>query len=253
MNNFNFVTDGSREYSLAENNWFAVEQDDEKVMLVDTDCRKGKKFFEVKWSYNECDAPDGENGQALLDYANCIADMCFEDIKYAIIPRAVIAGTGKIENAYMWPMDRRDFSQHRSIGGKIFAAADYDNVWTCTLYGINGINHIAAWCIDNDYGEFSPYNVNNMGRIAPAFYLKKSAIDYVTEDGVIVLQKESEEEKQESRKDFTIDSNAYKLNEITTYVEHLINSNLTLSQVTKTNHLSDDALQICAHVLSLAK
>lgn len=251
MDNFNFAIGTEQVYSLAGNDWFAVEQDDEKVMLVDTDCKKNGTFFETEWSYNECNSADGENGQALLECANCIADTYFSEIKYAIMPKTISAGTGKIENAYMWPMERSEFS--RNIAGKIFAAADYDNVWTCSLYGINGINHIAAWCIDNDCGEFGVCNVDNFCRIAPAFYLKKSAIDYVTDDGKIILKEATEEEKQENHKDFAIDYNAYKLNQIANYLEKLLNSNLILSQVTKTNHLSDDALQICAHILSLTK
>lgn len=253
MSNFNFVTGAEQVYSLAGNDWFAVSQDNEKVMLVDTDCQNEEKLllFETEWSYNECDSADGQNGQALLECTNCIVDTCFSEIKYAIIPKTINAGTAKIENAYMWPMDRIEFSQHRDIGAKIFAQTGYESVWTRSVYGVNGANHIAAWCVDNDYGELSPYCVADICHIAPAFYLKKSAINYVTEEGLIILK--DSEEVNENNKDFAIDSNSHKLKEISDYVSHLLDSNLLLSQITKTNHLSDDALKICVHILSLTK
>mgnify|MGYP004581333409 CR=1 FL=1 len=37
MQKFNFVTGTTKIYRLADNDWFAVSQDDETVLLVDTD------------------------------------------------------------------------------------------------------------------------------------------------------------------------------------------------------------------------
>ena len=55
MKNFNFVTDGSVVYYLAGNGWYAVTQDDDKVMLIDTDCKIAGKRQRTYWSEDDWD------------------------------------------------------------------------------------------------------------------------------------------------------------------------------------------------------
>ena len=188
QSNLEFVTDGSKVYRLGGNDWYAVEQDDGKVMLVDTDCQIAGEELETPWS-DYFLSEDGENGQTILNYVNNIADTYFNDIKHVITPRTVNAGTGELENALMWPMSYEEFKEHRNIGGKIVGNSN-SIVWTRTVGGINGGNRF-AWCVGNSGGGLNGGgNVSNAFRVAPAFNLKKSSIDYITEDGEIVLKPE---------------------------------------------------------------
>ena len=182
-----FVTGGSKAYRLAGNDWYAVKQDDDKVMLVDTDCKIGDEELKTPWSDGDCRSKDGKNGQCILDYVNDIADKYFSNIKYAIESRIVNAGTGGIENAYMWPMSRHEFAYNRRIGGRINENSS-SNVWTRTFSGSGNSNHY-AWYTYNANGDLSyGGGVSTVYRVAPAFYLKKSAIDHISDDGEIVLK-----------------------------------------------------------------
>ena len=182
-----FVTDGSVVYHLGGNDWYAVEQDEDKVMLVDTDCKIGDEELRTPWSSGDWKSESGENGQAILDYCNNLVNTHFSSIKHAVVSRNVEAGTGKIESAYIWPMSYEEFEEHKNIGGKIVRNSD-SYVWTRTFSGIVG-NYCHAWCVNGASGGL--YNSNGVGsmyRVAPAFYLKKSAIDHISEDGEIVLK-----------------------------------------------------------------
>ena len=183
-----FVTDGSKVYRLAGNDWYAVEEDDGKVMLVDTDCKIDDKALKTPWSNGDCRSEEGENGQCILDYVNKLADTYFSDIKYAIFPRIIDVGTDDLEDAYMWPMSYEEFKDHKDIGGKIVENANCF-VWTRTFSGINSNNYRFAWDVDDFDGGLNGDNcVGNVYRVAPAFYLKKSAIDHISDDGKIVLK-----------------------------------------------------------------
>lgn len=187
MMKFEFKTDGSVKYRLADNEWYAVEQDDNKVMLVDTDCKIANEELRKPWSDGDYCSEEGENGQAILDYVNSIADKYFNDIKYAIEPRTVNAGTYKLEDAYMWAMSKEEFDGNKVIGGKITYNA-YSFVWTRTFSDIyNG--SCLAWCTNSVNGDLCKLiHVGIILRVAPAFYLRKSAIDHINEDGEIVLK-----------------------------------------------------------------
>ena len=183
-----FVTDGSKVYRLGGNDWYAVEQDDDKVMLVDTDCKAGDIELRTPWSDEDYRSEEGENGQAILDYCNSIANTYFSGIKHAIEPRSVEAGTCKLENALIWPMSKEEFEKHKVIGGKI--VSNYHRiVWTRTFSGVGSNGYRYAWRVGSASGDlYGSYNVNYLYRIAPAFYLKKSAIDHINEDGEIILK-----------------------------------------------------------------
>ena len=186
-NNVNFVTDGSKVYRLAGNEWYVVEQDDEKVMLVDTDCKIGDEEPKTPWSDGYYRSKDGENGQCILNYTNSIAVKYFSDIKYAIIPRTVEAGTGKLEDAYMWPMSYEEFSNNKVISDKItlnFCRC----VWTRTFIAVSCDSYRDAWYVNGVAGCLSGDHVRCICRVAPAFYLKKSAIDHINDDGEIILK-----------------------------------------------------------------
>ena len=186
QNNLEFVTDGSVVYRLGGNEWYAVEQDEDKVMLVDTDCKVAGEDLKTRWSNGDCRNKDGKNGQAILDYINGIADTYFSNIKYAIEPRVINAGTGKIEYAWMWPMSKEEFKEHKNIGGKIVRNSD-SYVWTRTFSGIGG-NYRYAWRVYNAGGGLDNCGVGGVCRVAPAFYLKKSAIIRIYPDGRITLK-----------------------------------------------------------------
>ena len=189
QNNVKFVTDGSKVYHLGGNDWYAVTQDEDKVMLVDTDCEVGGEEFKTPWSDGDYCGEEGENGQAVLDYVNNIADKYFNDIKYAIMPRTVEAGTSKLEDAYMWPMSKEEFRDNKLVGGKIVESSN-GFVWTRTFSGIGRSNYRYAWYVYNsDGGLNGSYNsVSGVCRVAPAFYLKKSSIIRINPDGEIVLK-----------------------------------------------------------------
>ena len=186
MQKFNFVTDGSVVYRLADNDWYAVEQDDNKVMLIDTDCKIGDEKLETHWSDGDWTSKEGENGEAVLDYCNNLVDTYFSGIKHVITPRTVNAGTSELENALMWPMSKEEFKEHRNIGGKIVENSG-SNVWTRTFNGIGSYNNRYAWVVSSTDGALGNGIVNSEFCVAPAFYLKKSAIDHIEENGKVIL------------------------------------------------------------------
>ena len=188
QSNLEFVTDGSVVYRLGGNEWYAVMQDNDKVMLVDTDCKVGDKTLKTPWSSGDWMSEDGENGQTILDYGNNIADTYFNNIKHAIETRTVEAGTGKLENALMWSMSFEEFDGNRVVGGKIVENSN-SYVWTRTFGGTNR-NCRYAWRINNIYGELFYNCIDGVYCVAPAFYLRKSAIDHINDDGEIVLKPE---------------------------------------------------------------
>ena len=187
----------NKTYRLAGNDWYLVAEDEEKIMLVDTDCKIGSKALITPWSDGYCRSKDGENGQYILDYVNNIADKYFNGIKYAILPRAVEAGTCKLEDVYMWPMSRREFIDNKVVGGKIVENS-HGFVWTRTFSSVNfggtfssvnfGGHYRHAWFVCSTSGALSNHYVSDLCRVAPAFYLRKAAIDHISEDGEIVLK-----------------------------------------------------------------
>ncbi len=183
----------NKTYHLAGNDWYMVTEDDDKMMLVDTDCKVGDEVSKIDeinicWSYNDSNTKGSESGRRLLEQTNDIANEHFADIKYAIIPRTVTAGTCTLDDAYMWPMSKEEFNNHKSIGGKIVKNSD-GAVWTRTFSSIVDDDRY-AWCLSSTTGNIGDKNnnyVDSFLHVAPAFYLRKSAIDHITENGEIVL------------------------------------------------------------------
>ena len=196
QSNFNFVTDGSKVYHLGGNGWYAVEQDEDKVMLVDTDCEVGDEELWTPWSDGDWDGEYNQNGQCILDYVNRFADKYFNTIKYAIEPRTITAGTYKLEDAYMWPMSYEEFMNHKVIGGKIVKNTE-GIVWTRTFADVSSnLCNRHAWIVGSFMGDL--YNNSDIYRlhpVAPSFILKKSSIDYISDDGEIILKPENNSEK----------------------------------------------------------
>ena len=203
QNNVKFVTDESVKYRLGGNEWYAIMEDDNKVMLVDTDCKIDNEKLWALWSDNYWESEEGENGQRILDYTNSIANTYFSNIKHAIEPRTVEAGTGKLEDAYMWPMSYEEFECNKVVGGKIVensnnhvwtrtfsgTGCSVSNVWTRKLSGIlHNKNCRYAWVVSNINGDLGNSIVSNVDCVAPAFYLKKSEVDHISGDGEIVLK-----------------------------------------------------------------
>ena len=195
----NFITGTSEIYHLAGNDWYAVEQDDEKVMLVDTDCKVSGEELRTPWTYAKyAYDKDADNGQCILNYANSMVDKYFSSIKHAIIPRDVDcvnedgAGRGELRNAFMWAISENEFKQHKDIAGAISQNVN-DWIWTRTFnerWNERWNDYNCAWCVDNSSGVLN----NNFGyvthsfAVAPAFYLSKAAIDHIAEDGEIILE-----------------------------------------------------------------
>ena len=223
MNNFNFVTGTTKIYRLADNDWFAVSQDDETVLLVDTDAALLRTDgtlvgLESEWSDGKWNTIGGENGQTLLDYTNKLVDKYLGKIKYAMRPISIACDyekcmyfsepknlKGSINEAYMFPLSYDELDSCRAIGGKIFKNSrencnnlknengDYLSnsfVWTRTVSGI-GCGDCCAWFLGNASGSlYNSSNVSNVCCVAPAFYLRKSVIDRITDDGEIILKPE---------------------------------------------------------------
>ena len=175
----------SKIYCFGGNYWYVVEEDDEKLVLVDTDCKIGDEELKTPWSDQKNDLSEQENGQCILDYCNSLADKYFACFKDAIIPREVTAGTGKIENAYIWPMSKDEFKKIRVESGRIMMEV-LDSVWTRTL-SKDSKDNCHAWRVNSSNGNFSDScGVNDVCHVAPALCLKKSEI-YFTAEGKIEL------------------------------------------------------------------
>ena len=222
MNNFNFVTGTTKVYHLAGNDWFAVSQNDETVLLVDTDCALPKGDgtlvgLESRWSDGDWNSVDGENGQTLLDYTNKLADKYFSKIKYVIKPTDIYVDCslffdaptnlqGHLHDAYMFPLSYDEFTNCRAIRIEILKNSSKNrdklknendgycsssNVWTRTFSGVGGGNKCCAWRLGNAMGDFgSIYGVGNMYCVAPALNLKKSSIIRINSGGEIILKPE---------------------------------------------------------------
>ena len=173
-------------YRLAGNEWYVIQAGD-KILLVDTDCKIGDEELKTPWSDGDCHSEEGKNGQCILNYCNKLADKYFNDIKYAIVPETVFAGTGKLRNAYMWPMSKDEFDVNKVVGSEIVRNTN-SAVWTRTFNSIFGGSYRRAWCVNSAIEDLGNYYVGNVFRVAPAFYLRKSAIDHITEDGEIILK-----------------------------------------------------------------
>ena len=186
-----FMFDENKVYHLADNDWYAVMQDNYRVMLVDTDSKIGTEMLRTPWSDEPEYDEKGESGQCILNYCNNLADTYFSGIKYAIEPRTVTAGSGRIEDAWIWPMSKEEFERNQKNNCSIIFDSK-GGVWTRTFgyFVCNG----EFCCIYNAYtlgrngNGFSCSNVDDTFNVAPAFYLRKSAIDHITDDGEIVLK-----------------------------------------------------------------
>lgn len=190
-------------YHLAGNDWYLVEEDDGKMMLVDTDCMIAGNILETTWSYSK----NPTSGQHLLDYTNSLADEYFSAIEYAIIQRDIYCknekgeGQGKIKGAYMWPMSKKEFENHQDIGDLICTKVDNDylvaNGISCCISTRtfskkreNTNCGCELWLVRN--GSCNSYRIYNASTachlFAPAFYLNKAMIDHITEAGEIILK-----------------------------------------------------------------
>ena len=191
QSNLEFVTDGSKVYRLGGNDWYAVMEDNDKIMLVDTDCKIADEELKTPWSDGCFCNKGGENGRYILNYVNRLTDKYFSTIKYAIMPRTVDAGTWKLKNALMWPMSKEEFEGNKAVGSKIACSSNNPKnlVWTRTFSGVSSFGYYCAWYVGNASGDLRNYNsIAGVFNVVPAFYLRKSVIDHISEDGEIVLK-----------------------------------------------------------------
>ena len=98
-------------------------------------------------------------------------------------------------------MSKEEFEDHKNIGGKIVQNSNIF-VWTRTFSGVgsdSSNNNRYAWYVDNASGDLDDDcgNVSCVNYVAPAFYLKKSAIDHITDDGEIILKPAEQKENNE--------------------------------------------------------
>ena len=278
MNNFNFVTGTTKVYHLAGNDWFAVSQNDETVLLVDTDAALPRANgilvgLECKWSDGALKSIDGENGQTLLDYANGLTDKYFGKIKYAMKQINIACDYeeymcfsepknlgGNVANAYMFPLSYDELNTCRAIGGKIYqnSKGNRDNlkneigdnisssiVWTRTFSGIGSGNYRFARCLYNASGSLSSSSngVSDVFRVAPAFNLKKSLIDHITEDGEIILKLE----------DAGCNNGiAESYSNVIDYVQSIVNVHDAEIKLHGCSDISEEKVQLCRDILQLA-
>ena len=279
MNNLEFVTGTIKIYHLAGNDWFAVSQNDETVLLVDTDCALPRSDgtlvgLESRWSDGDLESVDGENGQALLDYANKLVDKYLGKIKYAMKPINIACDykeriyfskpknlKGNIDNAYMFPLSCDEFCNCSDIGSKIYqnSKGNRDNlknenggnlsdsfVWTRTSSGINSSGiYRYAWCLDGSGGGLSGNygNVSYVFRVAPAFNLKKSLINHITEDGEIILKLE----------DAGCNNGiAESYSNVIDYVQSIVNVHDAEIKLHGCSDIPEEKVQLCRDILQLA-
>ena len=195
MNNLDFVTNGRKIYTLAGNDWYAVEQNDSKVMLVDTDGKVAGEELRTPWSYaKSCYEKTATNGQCVLDYINNIAEQYFSSIKYAIIPRNINClnkqnvGDGELKNAYMWAMSYEEIIQNKKVSDILVRNVE-ECIWTRTFSETYfQCNCALSMCISNASLSSSSDSVTIKLAVAPAFYLDKSAIKSISKNGEIILK-----------------------------------------------------------------
>ena len=199
MDSLNFCTDGKKMYKVGEDDWLAVEQDDEKVLLVNAGLCKGIEFG-CKWSNasfpNDLKAQSGQN---MLEFTNSLTDEYFGDIKRAIIPRDVSCrnedglGAGTIKEAFMWPLSKEELEAVPDIRDTICRNAE-NPVWTRTFAGYSKNDEICrAWCAsigeDDEKGTFIELETTeDVCCVLPAFYLRKGAIGRIATNGKVILK-----------------------------------------------------------------
>ena len=278
MNNFNFVTGTTKIYRLAGNDWFAVSQDDETVLLVDTDAALPRADgtlvgLESEWSDGACKSIDSEDGQALLDYTNKLVDKYLGKIKYAMRPISIACDyekrmyfsepknlKGSIYEAYMFPLSCDEFCNCSDIGSKIYqnSKGNRDNlkneigdnisnssVWTRTFGGVGSSNNRFAWYVGGASGGLnSNYGyVSNLYRVAPAFNLKKSCIIRINPDGEIILKPEDM-----SCNDVMPES----YSNVIDYVQSIVNVHDAEIKLHGCSDISEEKVQLCRDILKLA-
>ena len=277
MKNFNFVTGTTKIYRLAGNDWFAVSQNDETVLLVDTDAALPRANgtlvgLESEWSDGGWRSVDGENGQALLDYTNSLANKYLKKIKYAMKPIDIACDysegmyllepknlKGSINEAYMFPLSYAELDSCRAIGGEIFenSRENCNNlknengvylsnsfVWTRTFSGIGSSGYRYVWCLGNaGKGPSGGGNVSDVFRVAPAFRLKKSYINNITEDGEIILKPEDM-----SCNDVMPES----YSNVFSYVQSIVNIHDAEIKLHGCSDIPEEKVQLCRDILQLA-
>ena len=277
MNNFKFVTGTTKVYHLAGNDWFAVSQDDETVLLVDTDAALPRADgtlvgLESEWSDGKWNTIDGENGQTLLDYTNKLVDKYLGKIKYAMKPTNVACDykeyvffsepknlKGNINEAYMFPLSYDERDSCRAIGGEIFknSRGNYNNlkneigdnisnsiVWTRTFSGVGSSNNRCAWYVNSAGGGLgNSNNVSGVFRVAPAFNLKKSCIIRINPDGEIILKPEDM-----SYNDVMPES----YSNVIDYVQSIVNVHDAEIKLHGCSDISEEKVQLCRDILKLA-
>jgi len=88
----------------------------------------------------------------------------------------------------MWPMSKDEFDINKVVGGEIVRNTS-NLVWTRTFGGVDSCNYRCAWYVVSSGGGLNgSYDVSYLFHVAPTFYLRKSAIDHIAEDGEIILK-----------------------------------------------------------------
>ena len=276
-NNVKFVTSGSVVYRIGGNDWYAVSQDDETVLLVDTDAALPRTDgtlvgLESEWSDGKWNTIDGENGQTLLDYTNKLVDKYLGKIKYAMRPISIACDyekcmyfsepknlKGSINEAYMFPLSYEELDSCRAIGGEIFknSRENCNNlknengvylsnsfVWTRTFSSIGSSGYRYVWYVSNAGGDLGGNgSVSDVFRVAPAFRLKKSYINNITEDGEIILKPEDMSCNDVMPESY---SNVFG------YVQSIVNIHDAEIKLHGYSDIPKEKVQLCRDILKLA-
>lgn len=199
MDSLTFCTDGKTLYKVGEDDWLAVSQNNEEVVLVNAGFCKGIEFG-CKWSDADFNNNlKAQSGQNILEYTNSLADEYYSDIKRAIVPRDVTCrnqrglGAGNIKDAYMWPMSKEELEAVPMVNDTICRNTGRP-IWTRTFaeYSQTGESY-RAWgsCIDekSEKGIFmSIETTEDFCCVLPAFCLRKSSIGRISANNKVVLK-----------------------------------------------------------------
>lgn len=174
--NFHIVIGSKQIYKFAGNEWYAAEQDDEKILLIDIDAKIGDTLVETKWKkYKNCCSCCTDNGQCLADFTDALVNKYMFKVKEYILPKKLPCS----KYAYIWSVPVENFIR-QEIGKGAICSVSNDYIGLRTY-----VEELNTW----NYAFFlKPINSNIFfTATAMACYIQKDAIDHIADNGEIVL------------------------------------------------------------------
>lgn len=173
---FHIVIGSKQIYKFAGNDWYAAEQDDEKILLIDIDAKIGDTLVATKWKkYKNCCNCCTDNGQCLVDFTDDLVNKHMFKVKEYILPKKLTCS----KQAYIWTVSVENFIKEEIRKGAICSVSnDYIGLRTY-------VEELNTW----NYSFFlKSTNTNSFfNATAMACYLQKDEIDHIADNGEIVL------------------------------------------------------------------